>query len=304
MRDKIKKRRQSLARSRYSPDNNRVDARRCKDFMLTVFNDCASDKLVSDLERVVEATDHLVGQGLRKELFSSINMDKYGKIARIVPGSYDYILIEGTTVKVKRTDKYRAWHAALCDGDRMFLTVKDSSPDKVDYRDYLHEIGHGMMSRMDSDYVLGFRKLYNSLLDEFIDLVRSGTKPVEAAESICSWNFFIEKYEPDTDGLICWKGFVGRNSAYDEDLANVYSSNKSVKRPVLAYRILTDFDEAFAETFAYYFRLKRRPEPYSFVPGDFLANKSEKLYSFCKENMEGIIGSAQLSNRVESRLGQ
>lgn len=272
-----------------------------KEYLITVFNGLKphANSLIRDVSGLVEATDHLVGKSLRREIFNAITLEERITARQDVQERWQPILIEKKPYYLKKELDESEGIAELVDGEKVILRLIPGS--RIDYRDYLHELGHGIYCRMDSGIMLDFTRLYQGMFSEFTDLVRKGANPVNAANKLATYQFFLDVIDPAEDGLICWDGFVGQ----EYELANIdrqrYFNRKDVPKIDVAYRLRFDPEEAFCEFFSYYFKLRKSPKPFRFEQDGKFARK-KALYEFGNTHMKDILQSARPYARRQRKL--
>jgi len=189
--------------------------------------------------------------------------------------------------------------------DRKVMLRVSERNRNIPFRDFMHELGHGIYKSISQEYFVKFSELYFRLLNKFISRVSSGYDHLIAAERICSQQFFLDSVDPKEQGFICWQGLVHQDyEPFDSDKRDMFHRVRKIPR-IHASRIRLDPEEAFAEFFAYYHHLRRRPLPYKIVP-DPQRPKQKKmqkdLYEFGAKYMRQIIRSAKPHSRKERTL--
>ncbi len=264
-----------------------------------------SDRIVGDLEKIVEATERVIGKPLRRELFSQVNVEEVLKLGKRKAKREIPILIQGKPFYLKAGDEDEDdSYAEITEGS--YITIKlPRGEDSLRFDDYWHEVGHGVYRRMDSEFLLKFSRAYHFLFHKFVKEVKSGKHPINVAKDICSYQFFLGGVDPATEGLITWKGFVGQDYQVDTLAKLIYFHRRRVPKIEEAFRVQFDPEEGFCEMFAHYFKVLRTPRhqsrPYSIVP-DPKFEKKGVLYRFAKKYMKQIISSARPNARKHRNL--
>ena len=256
------------------------------------------EKLVGELEKIVKATDRLIGGPLRREIVQTVNIEEYLDIKRKKSAREIPMVVEGRPFyAVVNDDDDPA--VAEWNEDLLEITLRLGKDDRrIPYADFMHEIGHGVYKFMSSQYFLMFSALYDHLKNKFMEkIVHRGWHPVTSASRICSEQFFLGDLDPAEIGYVCWRGYVHQDfEASTADKRNLFHRKRRSEIPrVDAFRINLDADEAFAEFFTYYHELVRKPV-YKFIPRRQLPRKKRihpDLYKFGRMYMRDIIRSAR-----------
>jgi len=277
----------------------------CGDVIVTLLNhnDRSSSRIIDDLENIISASDDVLGKTLRKEIFSSVTIQDRLRLSKEKSIRWLAMPVEGKPLYVEGDDDDADDSDAELE-DCTSITLKcGHGSKKIHFRDYWHEIGHGICNRMDSLYAIEFKVLYDGLLHDFLHDVMLGKDPVKAAEKVCSYQFFLGNVDTGEDGWVCWKGFVGMNAGVTSAMMQQYfHKNKSVPKVKTPYKLLIDSREAFCEFFANYFRLEREERNYSIVPDPKFASKNSMLYDFGRRYMDELIDSAKPHYRKRRKM--
>lgn len=265
------------------------------------------EKLVNELEKIVRATDKLIGGPLRREIVQTVCIEEYLDIKRKKSVREIPLVVEGRPFyAVCEDDDDPA--SAEWDEDKLEVTLRLWKDDRrVPVNDLMHELGHGIYRLLSKEHFLRFDTLYSRLRGKFMDrIVSRNWSPITSAERICSESFFLRDFDPEKDGYTCWKGYVHQGyEANTADKRNLFHRKKKNEIPrVRAFNINLDSEEAFAEFFAYYHELVRKPY-YRFIPRRQRPRKKRihpDLYEFGRKYMRSMISSARPVNRRNRKI--
>jgi hypothetical protein len=264
-----------------------------------------SERLVEDLENIVSAIDKLIGGPLRREIMRSVTLEdlvsmKRKKAERDIP-----IMVERRPVYSWEEDEDNPDIAELDDGTQTVTVRLEKAASRIPFYDMMHEIGHGIYGALSMDSFIRFVELYDRMKHKFMRRVASGWHPLTAATRICSQQFFLKEIDPKEDGFISWQGYVHQDYEVDSvGKRNYFHRNKNVPR-VKGFRVMLDPEEGFAELFARFYELRRRPKPYKIVPRRQVAKRKRMhpdLYDFGKRHMRRMISTARPVNRRSRKL--
>jgi hypothetical protein len=277
------------------------ETRICGDVAVSVFRGLEKNLpcLFHDLEQLLAATDKVIGRPLRRELFSQVNLEEKLSLKKRMPVTESPVVIEGKPFYLQLEDEdANCSYAEIVIGSEMTLRL-GAGARKIDFADYWHEIGHGVYQRMSSEFMVAFSRCYSGLFHNFIGRVRAGGDPVRVAKYLCSDRAFLDG--DDEPRFTCWRGFVGQEYPVDDRDKQQYFHRRRVPKVADAHSLNLHPEEAFAEMFAHYYKLRRRPAPYSIVPDPGFESK-HALYRFAKRYMKAIIASVRPAARRQRVL--